>query len=139
MTLNLEKLYIIFMYLDFHSVQFYSNIRSMSIMIYFTAPVGVNFTFQPLKDLSTYLQLVNLRKPDTLKNLTCRTFDMIGDIPSWAPFNKLFFINPCKRKHVVALILHVRFFGVPGLIYSPIANKYTGPLYLCARQRANKV
>ena len=70
------------MYLDFHSVQFYSNIRSMSIMIYFTAPVGVNFTFQPLKDLSTYSQLVNLRKPDTLKNLTCRTFDMIGDIPS---------------------------------------------------------
>ena len=30
---------------------------------------------------------------------------------------------------VVAMILHVRFFGVSGLIYSPIANYYTGPLY----------
>ena len=30
----------------------------------------------------------------------------------------------------VAMILHVRFFGVLGLIYSPIATKYTGPLNL---------
>ena len=41
------------------------------------------------EDLSSYSQLVSLRKPDTLKNLTCRTFDMNGDIPPCAPFNKL--------------------------------------------------
>ena len=29
---------------------------------------------------------------------------------------------------VVAMILHARFFGVPGLKYSPIANWYTSPL-----------
>ena len=31
---------------------------------------------------------------------------------------------------VMALILHDRFFGVSGLINSPIANKYAGPLSL---------
>ena len=30
----------------------------------------------------------------------------------------------------VARILHGRFFGLSDLIYSPIANKYTGPLKL---------
>ena len=29
---------------------------------------------------------------------------------------------------VVAIILHIRFIGVSGIIYSPIATKYTGPL-----------
>ena len=42
-----------------------------------------------IKDLSTYSQLVSLRKPDTLKNLTSRNFDMNGDIPPCAPFTKL--------------------------------------------------
>ena len=46
-----------------------------------------------------------------------------GDIPPFAPFNKL--IIYCEQEGmqlVVAMILNVRFFGVSGLIYSPIAN-----------------
>ena len=55
------------------------------------------------KGLSTYSQLVGFRKPDTLKNQTCRTFDMIGDIPPCAPFNKLIIFNPCSRGHATSL------------------------------------
>ena len=54
------------------------------------------------KGLSTYSQLVGLRKPDTLKNQTCRTFDMIGDIPP------LFLIRVQEGMQLVlAMILHV--------------------------------
>ena len=40
------------------------------------------------KDLSTYSQLVSLRKPDTLKNLAFRTFVMKDEIPPCASLNK---------------------------------------------------
>ena len=90
------------------------------------------------KDLSTYSQLVSISKPNTL---TCRTFAMNGDIPPCALFNNIIYLLIRAQEGmqlVVAMILHVRFFGVSGLIYSPIANIYTGPFSI-SRKKENKI
>ena len=41
------------------------------------------------KDLSIYLKLVSLCKPNNTTDLKCRTFAKNGNIPPCAPFNKI--------------------------------------------------
>ena len=66
---------------------------------------------------------------------------MNGDIPPCALFNNIIYLLIRAQEGlqlVVAMILHVRFFGVSGLIYSPIANIYTGAFSI-SRKKENKI